>query len=61
MIQRKRSTEDKRRILLSLTDHAQKKFDEVSPRLEEHYSKMTEQLGKGKMKELLALVAKIDP
>ena len=64
LIQRQKSSEDQRRILLSLTDHAEKTFDKVSPRLEQRYSKMTEQLGEEKMQELkdiLILVAKIEP
>lgn len=63
-IQRQKSDEDQRRVMLSLTTHAQTIFDEVSPRLEQRYSKMTEQLGEEKMqqlKELLTLMAKIEP
>jgi electron transfer flavoprotein beta subunit len=63
-IQRKKSSEDKRRILLSLTGHAQKVFDDISPRCEEYYRKMTEQFGQEKMqefKELLELMATIKP
>ena len=63
-IQRQKSNEDQRRILLSLTDHAKKVFDEVSPRFEQRYSKITEQFGEEKMqelKELLTLMAKIEP
>lgn len=63
-IQRQKSNEDKRRVLLSLTDHAQKVFDEISPRFEERYRKMTEQFGQEKMdefKELLELMAEVKP
>lgn len=63
-IQREKSTEDQRRVLLSLTDHAQKVFDEVSPRFEERYSKITDRFGKEKMeefKELLTFMAKLEP
>jgi len=63
-IQREKSNEDQRRVLLSLTDHAQKVFNDVSPRFEERYRKMTEGFGEEKMqdfKELLALMAKLEP
>ncbi|MBL4764659.1 MAG: homoprotocatechuate degradation operon regulator HpaR [Colwellia sp.] len=63
-IQRQKSSDDQRRVLLSLTDHAQKVFDEVSPRFEERYSKMTERFGEEKMqefKELLTLMANVEP
>jgi homoprotocatechuate degradation regulator HpaR len=63
-IQRKKSSEDQRRVLLSLTEHAQKVFDEISPRFEERYRKMTERFGEDKMqefKELLTLMANVEP
>lgn len=63
-IQRQKSDEDQRRVLLSLTDHAQKVFDDVSPRFEERYRKMTERFGHEKMqefKELLDLMANVKP
>lgn len=63
-IQREKSTEDQRRVLLSLTDHAQKVFDDVSPRFEERYSKITARFGEEKMeefKELLTFMAKLEP
>ena len=62
-IKRQQSSEDQRRVLLSLTNHAITVFDNVSPRLEERYKKMTEQLSEEKMqqlKELLTLMAKIE-
>mgnify|MGYP003384884573 FL=1 len=63
-IQRQKSQEDQRRVLLSLTDHAQKVFDDISPRFEERYSKMTEKFGQEKMqefKDLLDLMAEVKP
>lgn len=63
-IQREKSTEDQRRVLLSLTDHAQKVFDDVSPRFEERYGKLTDRFGEEKMeefKELLTFMAKLEP
>ena len=61
-IQRQKSSEDQRRVLLSLTDHAQKVFDDVSPRFEERYATITEKFGENKMhefKELLDFMAEI--
>jgi len=63
-IQRQKSEVDQRRILLSLTKHAQQVFDDISPSLEECYTKMTEQLSDDKMrqlKELLTLMANVKP
>jgi len=63
-IQRQKSQEDQRRVLLSLTDHAQKVFDDISPRFEERYSKMTDKFGQEKMqefKDLLDLMAEVKP
>ena len=63
-VQRRKSEEDQRRVLLSLTKHAQQIFDDISPRLEQRYSKMTEQFSEEKMqqlKELLTLMAKVEP
>jgi len=62
-IKREQSSEDQRRVLLSLTSHANNVFDEVSPRLEACYQKMTVQFSEEKMqllKELLTLMAKIE-
>jgi len=62
-IKREQSSEDQRRVLLSLTSHANDVFDEVSPRLEACYQKMTVQFSEEKMqqlKELLTLMAKIE-
>ena len=62
-VQRQKSAEDQRRVLLSLTEHAKQVFDEVSPRLEQRYVKMTEQLGEEnmqKLKELLSLIATVE-
>jgi len=56
-IQRCKSSEDQRRVMLSLTDHAKQVFDEVSPRLEERYQLMTAQFSEKKMQQLQALLA----
>ena len=63
-IQRQKSEIDQRRVLLSITKHAQQVFDDISPSLEQCYKKMTEQFSEEKMlqlTELLKLVAKIEP
>jgi len=63
-VQRQKSTIDQRRVLLSLTMHAQQVFDDISPRLEQCYKKMTEQISEEKMlqlTELLTIVGKIKP
>ncbi len=62
-IKRQQSSEDQRRVLLSLTDHAVTVFNEVSPRLEACYQRMTTQLSEEKMqqlKELLTLMTKVE-
>ena len=56
-IQRCKSSEDQRRVMLSLTDHAKQIFEEVSPRLEERYQLMTAQFSEKKMQQLQALLA----
>lgn len=51
-ILRKKSTEDQRRVLISLSSKAQIMFDEISPRLEAKYAQMTSQLSQDKMDQL---------
>ena len=58
-IKRSKSSEDQRRVLLSLTEHAQQVFDEVSPRLEERYKAMAEQFSEKKMLQLQALLSEL--
>ncbi|MGY0219069.1 homoprotocatechuate degradation operon regulator HpaR [Endozoicomonadaceae bacterium StTr2] len=63
-IRRRKSPEDQRRILISLTPKAKKMFDEVSPRLEERYRAMTRKLSAKDMKaldEVLNKLCSIEP
>ncbi len=63
-IKRRKSTEDQRRMLISLTDKSKRMFNEVSPRLEARYAEMTSQLSAEKMqllKELLEEIAHLKP
>lgn len=55
-IYRRRSPEDQRRVLISLTDKAQEMFDSVSPSLEARYQEITKQLSKENMQQLEKLL-----
>jgi len=59
LIQRRKSPEDQRRVLLSLTDTAKQMFEEVSPRLEARYKAMAEQISEEKLDQLNALLAEL--
>lgn len=61
---RRKSTEDQRRILISLTDQAKALFKQLSPRLEGRYDELTSQLGKEKLEllnELLSDIIHLEP
>ena len=58
-IKRRKSAEDQRRVLISLTDKAKSMFDDVSPRLEDRYRALTEKLSPEDMATLNALLTKI--
>ena len=58
-LKRRKSTEDQRRILISLTDKATTMFRNVSPRLEGRYAEMTSQLSPEKMQQLKELLDEI--
>ncbi|MGB1091409.1 MAG: homoprotocatechuate degradation operon regulator HpaR [Oceanobacter sp.] len=63
-LNRRKSTEDQRRILVSLTDKSKQMFADVSPRLEQRYAEMTSQLSTEKMellKELLDEIIRAEP
>ncbi|MFK4753561.1 homoprotocatechuate degradation operon regulator HpaR [Oceanobacter antarcticus] len=63
-LRRRKSTEDQRRILISLTDKAKTMFANASPRMEGLYAEMTSQLSPQKMdllKELLDEIIKLEP
>lgn len=55
-IRRRRSPEDQRRILISLSDKARKMFAELSPRLEARYRDMAEKFSPEDMKTLAQLL-----
>lgn len=55
-IQRRRSPEDQRRVLISLTDKAKEMFDRVSPRLEARYQEITRQFSRENMDQLNKLL-----
>jgi homoprotocatechuate degradation regulator HpaR len=51
-IQRRRSPEDQRRVLISLTDKAKQMFNSISPSLEARYQAITDQFSKENMEQL---------
>jgi len=55
-IHRRRSPEDQRRVLISLTDKARQMFDSVSPSLEARYQEITKQFSKENMQQLAELL-----
>ena len=58
-IQRRKSHEDQRRILISLSEKARSMFSELSPRLEERYRALTDQLSKDELDTLMTLLDKV--
>ncbi len=58
-IQRRKSPDDQRRTLITLTDRAQKMFNEMSPRLEARYRDMTDKLSAEDMAALDAILTKL--
>ena len=58
-IQRRRSPEDQRRVLIRLTDKAKDLFDEVKPVLEERYREITEQFTQENLEQLNQLLGKL--
>ncbi len=63
-IQRRRSPEDQRRVLISLTEKAKEMFDKVSPTLEARYREITDQFTRENMEQLdklLNLLCQIKP
>ncbi len=55
-IQRRKSPEDQRRILLSLTDKARDLFDKMSPDVDARYKAFIDKFGEEKLQELLKLL-----
>ncbi|MDR9466613.1 homoprotocatechuate degradation operon regulator HpaR [Marinospirillum sp.] len=58
-IQRRRSAEDQRRVLISLTDKAQTMFEQVTPLLEDRYREITEQFTQENLDQLSELLNKL--
>ncbi len=58
-IKRRKSIEDQRRILLSLTEKSKEMFARVSPLLEARYQEMTERFSPEDMKTLEELLNKL--
>lgn len=59
LITRRRSSEDQRVVLISLTPKAQSMFDEVAPLVDERYQFLTKQLSANDMKKLDQLLNKV--
>lgn len=58
-IKRRKSSEDQRRILISLTDKSKEMFARMSPLLEARYQEMTERFSPNDMKKLEELLNKL--
>lgn len=58
-IKRRKSSEDQRRILVSLTDKSKEMFAQMSPLLEARYQEMTERFSPDDMKTLEELLNKL--
>ncbi|MCZ2720763.1 hypothetical protein O1D97_03670 [Marinomonas sp. 15G1-11] len=56
LIIRNRSPQDQRITLLSLSDQAKEVFEEISPKVDLAYERLTKKLGKEKMKALSLLL-----
>lgn len=63
-IQRRKSTEDQRRTLLSITDQARQLFDKMSPEVDARYKAFSDKYGEEKLQQLMTLLndlSKISP
>ncbi|MGB2130375.1 MAG: homoprotocatechuate degradation operon regulator HpaR [Marinobacterium sp.] len=58
-IQRRRSPEDQRRVLISLTEQAKAMFAQISPTLEARYQEITRQFSPENMEQLDKLLSKL--
>ncbi|SIP93434.1 homoprotocatechuate degradation operon regulator HpaR [Marinobacterium stanieri] len=58
-IQRRRSPEDQRRVLISLTEEAKEMFARISPTLQETYQEITRQFSPESMEQLDKLLNKL--
>jgi len=59
LIQRRKSEEDQRRVLISMTPKARQLFESLSPEVEEHYKRMTEKFSKEKLTQLKELLLEL--
>lgn len=59
-IQRRKSEEDKRRILISLTTKSKDLIDQISPAVEERYDAFSERYDQEKLKQLMSLLAELE-
>lgn len=58
-IQRRRSPEDQRRVLITLTDKAKEMFERTTPLLEERYQEITRQFTQENLDQLSELLNKL--
>ncbi|MAC46521.1 homoprotocatechuate degradation operon regulator HpaR [Oceanospirillum beijerinckii] len=58
-IQRRKSPEDQRRILLSLTDKARDLFDKMSPDVDARYKAFIDKFGEEKLQQLMTLLTEL--
>lgn len=59
-IQRRKSEEDKRRILISLTGKSVDLLERLTPAVEERYKAFSERYDQDKLKQLMTLLAEIE-
>jgi len=59
-IQRRKSEEDKRRILISLTSKSVDLLEHLTPAVEARYQAFSEQYDQDKLKQLMTLLAEIE-
>lgn len=58
-LERRRSTEDQRRIMIRLTEQSHQLFERISPRLEARYIEMVSQLSEEKIAQLSELLDEV--
>ncbi|WP_415885162.1 homoprotocatechuate degradation operon regulator HpaR [Neptuniibacter sp. QD29_5] len=59
-IQRRKSEEDKRRILISLTAKSVDLIEQLTPAIEERYQAFSDRYDQDKLKQLMTLLAEIE-
>lgn len=58
-VQRRKSEEDQRRTIISLTDKANELFQRISPEVEASYKAFTERYSEKKLKELMDMLKEL--